>query len=101
MALKAGWQDNKFGVGDTIRVHQKIKEGEKKRMVAFEGMVISIRGRGVSQTFTLRRLAVDKIGVEKVFPLALPTITKIEIKKRAKKIRRAKLFHLRKQKGKK
>lgn len=98
MALRAKWQNTKFGVGDTIRVHQKIKEGEKERVVVFEGIVIGIKGRGKSKTFMVRRIAIDKIGVEKIFPLALPTITKIEVKKKAKKTRRAKLFYLRKQK---
>lgn len=96
MANRVKWKNIEFHVGDTIAVHQKIKEGDKTRTVVFEGVVISIKGRGISKTFTTRKIAVDKIGVEKTFPLALPTVTKIEVKKKAKKrARRAKLYYLR------
>ena len=96
MANRAKWQETEFSVGDTIAVHQKIEEGEKTRIVVFEGVVIGIKGRGASKTFRVRKIAVDKIGVEKIFPLALPIITKIEVKKKAKKrARRAKLYYLR------
>jgi len=96
MANQVEWKEIRFEVGETIRVHQKIKEQDKTRTTVFEGVVIAIRGRGISKTFTVRKIAVDKIGVEKTFPLALPTITKIELKKKAKKpARRAKLYYLR------
>jgi len=96
MANRTKWQNIEFKVGDTLRVHQEIKEGDKKRRVVFEGVVISIKGRGESKTFTVRMIAADQIGVEKIFPLSLPTITKIEVKRKAeKRIRRAKLYYLR------
>ncbi len=86
--------------GDTVRVYQKIKEGEKERIQAFEGEVIARKhGKGISSTITVRKL-ISGIGVEKIFPLHLPTIEKIEILKRGK-VRRAKLYYLREIKGKK
>jgi len=79
--------------GDIVRVHQQVQEGEKKRLQVFEGIVISIKGSGVSKTFTVRRVSLG-VGVEKTFPLYLPTIKKIEVKK-GTKARRAKLYYLR------
>ena len=85
-----------FGVGDTIRVFTKIKEGEKTRQQAFEGIVIKIKGRDVSKTFTVRRVGAQQIGVERIIPLASPTIDKIEvIKKGLRGVRRAKLYYIR------
>lgn len=80
--------------GDTIRVHQKIKEGGKERIALFEGLVLARKhGVGVSATFTVRKV-VDGIGVERVFPLHSPTIAKIEVLRHAK-VRRAKLYYIR------
>lgn len=80
--------------GDTIRVHQKIKEGGKERIALFEGLVLARKhGQGVSATFTVRKV-VDGIGVERVFPLHSPTIAKIEVLRHAK-VRRAKLYYIR------
>ena len=85
-----------FGVGDTVRVFTKIKEGKKTRQQAFEGIVIKIKGRDVSKTFTVRRVGAQQIGVERIIPLASPTIDKIEvIKKGLRGIRRAKLYYIR------
>ncbi|MFA5051899.1 MAG: 50S ribosomal protein L19 [Patescibacteria group bacterium] len=79
--------------GYTVIVHQKIKEGEKERTQKFEGMVISRRGgQGLSATITVRKIS-EGIGVEKIFPLHSPTISKIEVVKKAK-VRRAKLYYL-------
>lgn len=86
--------------GDTIAVHQKIKEGKKERIQIFEGVVIARKhGKGTSCTITVRKIA-DGIGVEKIFPIHSPVISKIEIKKHGK-VRRAKLYYLRTTKGKK
>ncbi len=85
--------------GYTVRVHQKIKEGGKERIQIFEGLVIKVNsGFGADKTFTVRKI-VDGIGVEKVFPLYLPTLEKIEVKK-SSKVRRAKLYYMRKRSGK-
>ncbi len=86
--------------GDTVKVYQKIKEGDKERIQAFEGIVLARKhGKGISSTITVRRV-VKGVGVEKVFPLHLPTIEKIDILRKGK-VRRAKLYYLRTAKGKK
>jgi large subunit ribosomal protein L19 len=80
--------------GDTVRVAQRIKEGDKERLSTFEGLVIAKKhGDGISGTFTVRKV-VDGIGVERVFPLHSPVIAKIEVVRRAK-VRRAKLYYIR------
>lgn len=87
--------------GDTIKVHQKIKEtGEKERIQIFEGIIIAKKhGEGISGTLTVRKI-IDGVGVERVFPIHSPSIDKIEIVKGGK-VRRAKLYYLRTAKGKK
>ena len=87
-----------FQIGDTVRVHNKIKEGEKERIQLFEGTVIAKRNGGISETFTVRRVAYG-VGVEKTFPLHSPNVVKIEVT-RLGKVRRAKLFYLRDRVGK-
>ncbi len=84
--------------GDTVVVHQIIKEGDKKRIQKFEGIVIKIK-KGTNSTFTVRKLAKGNIGVERIFPLDSPWIKKIELKYPAK-ARRAKLYYLRSKKTK-
>jgi large subunit ribosomal protein L19 len=85
--------------GDIVRVHQEVMEAKKKRIQVFEGMVIRVRGgKGLTSTFTVRRVSLG-VGVEKIFPLHLPTVKKIEITK-SSKIRRAKLYYLRDLTGK-
>lgn len=85
--------------GLTVRVHQKIKEGEKYRIQVFEGLIIKLNsGHGIDKTFTVRKI-VEGVGVEKVFPLHSPLIEKIEIKKESK-VRRSKLYYMRKRAGK-
>ena len=81
-----------FNVGDTIRVHAKISEGEKTRNQIFEGVVLKIDN--TAKTYTVRKIS-DGIGVERIWSFQTPWVEKIEIKKRAQKIRRAKLYYLR------
>lgn len=86
--------------GDTVKVVQMIKEGDKQRPQAFEGLVIALRhGRGINGMLTVRKISFG-IGVERVFPLHAPTVKSIEIVRRAK-VRRAKLFYVRKLTGRK
>jgi len=85
-------------VGDTVRVHIKVKEGSRERIQVFEGTVIAKKHGGIDETFTVRRVSYG-IGVEKVFPLHAPSIDKIETVRRGK-VRRAKLYYLRKRVGK-
>lgn len=85
--------------GDKVKVWQKIKEGEKERLQAFEGVVIALKhGRGISATFTVRKIS-GGIGVERIFALHSPLIEKIEVLGHSK-VRRAKLYYLRERKGK-
>lgn len=81
-------------VGDLVRIHLRILEGEKERIQMFEGMIIAIRGRDVNQSFTVRKISAGNIGVERIFPVVSPWITKIEIKK-AGAVRRGKLYYVR------
>jgi large subunit ribosomal protein L19 len=87
-----------FGVGDTVKVHIKISEGNKERIQVFEGTVLKRQHGGLRETFTVRRVA-SGVGVEKTFPVNAPVIEKIEIV-RLGKVRRAKLFYLRDRVGK-
>ena len=96
MALKAKHKEIEFGVGDRIKVISKIKEGEKTRQQAFEGLVIGIKGRGENRSFTVRRIGVQQIGIERIFPLSSPSIENIEVvKKGLRGVRRAKLYYTR------
>ena len=87
-----------FNPGDKIKVHVRVIEGDKERIQPFEGDVISIRGSGLTKTFTVRKIA-SGVGVERIFPLNSPKIAKIEIIKQGD-VRRAKLFYLRNVAGK-
>jgi len=87
-----------FGVGDTVKVHVKIREGDKERLQIFQGTVISRRGGGTGETFTVRKIS-GGIGVERIFPLHSPNVSQIE-RIRQGKVRRAKLYYLRELTGK-
>lgn len=87
-----------FNTGDTVRVSQLIKEGAKENTQVFEGVVISRNGGGIAETFTVRKVSY-KVGVERVFPLHSPRVTKIEVKQRGR-VRRARLYYLRDRSGK-
>ncbi len=92
-------KDNpQFNVGDTVRVHTKIVEGDKERIQIFTGIVIGKRGRGLEETFTVRRISYGE-GVERIFPLNSPRVDKIEVEREGR-VRRAKLTYLRKRVGK-
>lgn len=88
-----------FAAGDTITVYYEIKEGEKKRTQFFKGVVIQRRGTGTSETFTIRKMS-GTVGVERIFPVNLPALQKVEINKRGK-VRRARIFYFRGLTGKK
>ncbi|MCX7997727.1 MAG: 50S ribosomal protein L19 [Leptospiraceae bacterium] len=87
-----------FAVGDTVKVHYKIKEGNKERIQVYEGTVISLKNKKNDKTFTVRRISYD-VGVERIFPLYSPRIAKIELVRKGK-VRRAKLYYLRDRVGK-
>jgi len=87
-----------FGVGDTLKVHIKIKEGARERIQVFEGFVLKKQNGGISETFTVRRIA-SGVGVEKTFPMHSPKIDKIEVTKHGD-VRRAKLNYMRQRTGK-
>ena len=87
-----------FRVGDTVKVHVKVKEGNRERIQMFEGIVLKRQNGGIRETFTVRRIAYG-VGVERTFPVHSPRIDKIEVLRRGK-VRRAKLYYLRKKVGK-
>lgn len=88
----------KFDAGDSVAVHYKIKEGAKERIQVFQGVVIQKRGKGSTETFTVRKMS-NGVGVERIFPSNSPFIDKIELIKRGK-VRRSRIFYLRDRKGK-
>jgi large subunit ribosomal protein L19 len=87
-----------FAPGDSIRVHVKVREGEKERIQMFAGVVIARRAGGARETFTVRKIS-GGVGVERIFPLHSPIIDRIEVERRGA-VRRAKLYYLRERKGK-
>ena len=87
-----------FGIGDTVRVHIKIKEGNRERIQVFEGFVLKKQNGGISETFTVRKIS-NGVGVEKTFPIHSPKIEKVEIVRRGD-VRRAKLNYMRQRTGK-
>ena len=89
----------KFNVGDTVKVYVKIKEEDKVRLQAFEGIVIRIRGTGLKKTFTVRRISYGE-GVERTFPVDSPSVERIELAKKGR-VKRARIYYLRDKVGKK
>ncbi|HEV8266579.1 MAG TPA: 50S ribosomal protein L19 [Thermoanaerobaculia bacterium] len=87
-----------FSPGDTVKVHVKVKEGEKERIQVFQGLVISRKGGGTRETFTVRKVS-QGIGVERTFPVHSPTLERIEVERHGQ-VRRAKLYYLRERRGK-
>jgi large subunit ribosomal protein L19 len=87
-----------FEPGDTVRVMVRVKEGEKERLQAFEGLVIAKRGGGISENFTVRKVSAG-VGVERIFPLHSPTVASLDVIRRGR-VRRAKLYYLRALSGK-
>ena len=85
--------------GDTVKLHLKVKEGNRERTQVFQGIVIAIRGSGLSRTITVRRIASGGIGVERIVPIHSPALEKIEVVRKGK-VRKAKLYYLRNIKGK-
>lgn len=94
MAQYLDIQDKKVSIGDTIAVHQNIVEGGKTRVQIFEGIVIAIQNREENKSFTVRKIATNSIGVEKIFPVLLPSIVKVDVKRKGA-VRRSKLYYLR------
>ncbi|MBR6633801.1 MAG: 50S ribosomal protein L19 [Clostridia bacterium] len=88
----------KFNIGDTVRVHNRIKEGARERIQYFDGTVIAKKNGGVSETFTVRRIS-NGVGVEKTFPLHSPNVVAVDVIREGK-VRRAKLYYLRDRVGK-
>lgn len=88
-----------FNVGDKVVVNYKIVEGSKSRVQPYEGIVIGIKGSGISRTFTVRRMGAANIGVERIFPLKSPNIESVSVKAKGS-VRRAKLYYLRERTGK-
>jgi ribosomal protein L19 len=88
-----------FSTGDTITVYYEIKEGEKSRVQFFRGVVIQRRGTGATETFTIRKMS-GEVGVERIFPINMPAIQKIEVNKYGK-VRRARIYYYRELRGKK
>ena len=89
----------KFDAGDTLTVYYQIREGEKVRTQFFKGVVIQIKGQGLSKTFTIRKMS-GTVGVERIFPLNLPTLEKIEVNKKGK-VRRSRIYYFKQLRGKK
>lgn len=95
MAISLTIKDVNIHVGDIVRVHLRIKEGDKERIQVFEGLLIAIRGREAeNKTFTVRKMSTANVGVERIFPVVSPWIAKIEVKKTGV-VRRAKLYYVR------
>lgn len=96
MALTATHKDTSFSVGDVVKVFQKIKEKDKERLQAFEGIVIGIKGHGETKTFTVRKIGIQQVGIERIYPLGAPVVDHIEVvRKGLEGVHQAKLYFIR------
>lgn len=99
MAIQTNIKNQIVRIGDTIKVHHKIKEDDKTRTQVYEGVVISIKGRELNKSFTVRKISSAAIGVERIWPVNSPNISKVQVVKKGK-VRRSKLYYLREITGK-
>ena len=99
MAQHLSYKDKKIAVGDTVKIHQEITENDKTRIQIFEGIVIAIKNRDNGKSFTVRKIGAGGVGVEKIYPINMPQIKEIEVKRKGN-VRRAKLYFLRERLGK-
>jgi large subunit ribosomal protein L19 len=96
MALRIKHNEIEFGIGDRVKVHQRIKEGEKTRVQIFDGIVLSIKGRDENKMFTVRRIGEANIGIERIFPIFSPTLEKVEVVKNGTQgVNQAKIYYIR------
>lgn len=93
--ISVKFKDTDLHIGDTLRVKTHVVEGDKSRVQSFEGVLIAMQGRGENKTFTVRRIGPGGIGVERIWPLNSKSLVDILVSKKAKKVRRAKLYYLR------
>jgi large subunit ribosomal protein L19 len=101
MAIKITYKDQEFSVGDSVRVNYKIKEKDKERLQAFDGVILAIKGTGENKNFVVQKHASDAVNVERIFPINSPWIDSIKKLRSPKvKIRRSKLYYLRNPKAK-
>lgn len=98
--ISAKFNNTNFHIGDTLRVSSTVIEGNKQRVQIFEGILIALNGRGENQMMTVRHIGPGGIGVEKKWPLNSRSLVKIDVKKKASKVRRSKLYYLRNVTGK-
>lgn len=99
MAQFLKYNEKQISVGDTVKIHQEITDGTKTRIQTFEGLVIAIKNRGNGKSITVRRIGANGIGVEKIYPINMPQIKEIDVKRKGA-VRRAKLYYLRDRIGK-
>ncbi len=98
--ISVDFKNTDLHVGDTVRVHTTVVEGNKSRIQVFEGIIISLSGRGENKMMTVRRIGAGQVGIERQWPLDSRSIVKIEVKKKTMGVRRAKLYYLRDLTGK-
>ena len=98
--ISAQFGEQKIHVGDSLRIHSKVIEADRERIQVFEGILIRLRGRGENKTFTVRKVGIGGIGVERTWPLNSRSLVKIEVKKKSSGVRRSKLYYLRDLTGK-